>query len=84
MRSSFSFQSYGSITIVQVYVPGFRLFAVTPAGSLGPCGELPMLVVELWRPETQVTVELVAPATCDWAFAVTLVSGESLAEKVAS
>src|SRR5215470_9459419 len=30
VRSSFSFQSYGSITIVQVYVPGFRLFAVTP------------------------------------------------------
>ena len=24
VRSSFSFQSYGSITIVQLYVPGFK------------------------------------------------------------
>jgi hypothetical protein len=36
---------YGSITTVQVYVPGFRPFAVTLAGSLGPCGEFPMFAL---------------------------------------
>src|SRR5712692_5410395 len=34
--------AYGSITTLQVYVPGIRPFAVTFAGSTVTTGELPM------------------------------------------
>src|SRR5262245_29688550 len=83
MKSCFFLRGYGSITTVHVYVPGFWWVAVAWAGSLGPCAEFPMSFGGVLE-STQVILELVAPATCDAAFTVRLVSGVSLAEKVAS
>jgi hypothetical protein len=43
-------------------VPGFSLVASTSAGSVGPCGELPMLLLVL---SVQVIVDWEAPAASE-------------------
>ena len=63
------------MTIVQVYVPGFRPLAVTLTGSLKPCGDFPMLAL---LTSTQVIWDCVPPAASDVAVAVMSVSGVSV------
>jgi hypothetical protein len=71
---------YGSITIVQVYVPGFRPLASTWTGSAKPlagCGELPTLAL---LESVHVILDFVPPAAWDVALASMSVSGVSVKE----
>src|SRR5439155_53611 len=68
---------YGSITIVQVYVPGWRAVALTVADSFGP-SDLLMLVLPSVEVPVHVTVDWVPPATSDVALAEMSVSGVSV------
>jgi hypothetical protein len=51
---------YGSISMVQLYVPGLRPLAVTVTGSAKPCGELPMFAL---AESTHVIFDWVPPDT---------------------
>ncbi len=82
-RTFFAFGLYGSITTVQVYVPGFSPLAVIVAGSVFAVGELPML---LFPASVQVIWEFVVPAGATSPVAVTTrsVRGVSVAANAAS
>src|SRR6266516_8181492 len=80
--SSYAFDSYsvnpllyGSMTMVQVYVPGARPLAAASAGSVFPVADSPTMVLLSSR---QMMCDAVPQAASDVAVAVMSVSGVSV------